>query len=212
MHGGRSSRLLAIGLQWNLRLLEVEAERSSSSFCSTSSVSLSSVWECPAGDLLQTVREQDQSKYHHYCCCCGDQRTLHFDPSLLYHRFLDVCHLQSVQLLSFAASQCWLMLNGEWLLQLQWQQVEEELQMVSSTCRCCRLQLSDGAGEPPGVYHVLCAGTLFALHTNGLICILMMCLQLKPQLSLTFLLLKHFKHTKSNLQLATSASEAVQTT
>lgn len=64
MHGSRSHRLLAVSLEWDLKLLEVEAERSSSSFASTSSVSLSSVWEGPAGDLLQTVREQDRGKYH----------------------------------------------------------------------------------------------------------------------------------------------------
>lgn len=69
MHGGRSSRLLAVGLQWNLKLLEVESERSSS-------VSLASVWECPAGDLLQTVREQDQGECHHHRCSRGNQRTL----------------------------------------------------------------------------------------------------------------------------------------
>lgn len=63
MHGSRSYRLLAVSLQWDLKLLEVEAERSSSSFSSTSSVSLSSVWECPAGDLLQTIREQGHGKY-----------------------------------------------------------------------------------------------------------------------------------------------------
>lgn len=85
-----------------------------------------------------------------------------------------------MQLLSFAASQCWLLLNGDWLLQLQWQQVEEELQ-TASTSHCCRLRLSDNAGEPPAVHHVLCAETLFALHANGLICILMMCSQLKQQ-------------------------------
>lgn len=69
VHGGRSSRLLAVGLQWNLKLLEVESERSSS-------VSLASVWECPAGDLLQTVREQDQGECHHHRCSRGNQRTL----------------------------------------------------------------------------------------------------------------------------------------
>lgn len=118
-----------------------------------------------------------------------------------------MCRLQSVQLLSFAASQCWLLLNGHCLLQLQWQRVEEELQTASYTSRCCRLRLSDGAGEPPAVYHVLCAETLFALHTNGLVCILMMSSQLKPQNSLTFLLPRHFRHSKTNLQLAISANE-----
>lgn len=67
VHGGRSSRLLAVGLQWNLKLLEVE---------SASFVSLASVWECPAGDLLQTVREQDQGECHHHRCSRGNQRTL----------------------------------------------------------------------------------------------------------------------------------------
>lgn len=87
MQGSRSSRLITVGLQWDLKLLEVEGERSSSSFSSTSSVSLSSVWDCPAGDLLQTIREQDQGKYHHHCCYCGDQKTLHHNPSLLQHHF-----------------------------------------------------------------------------------------------------------------------------
>lgn len=81
VQGGRSSRLLAVGLQWDLKLLELEAERSSSS--SSSSVSLASVWECPAGDLLQTIREQDQGEYNHHLCCRGDQRSLRSLPYFL---------------------------------------------------------------------------------------------------------------------------------
>lgn len=126
-------------------------------------------------------------------------------PSLLYHLFFfpDVCRLQSVQLLSFAASHCWLLLNGDWLLQLQWQQAEEELQTTSSSC-CCRLQLSDG--ELPAVHHVLCAETLFVLHANGLVCILLTSSQPKHKNSPTLLLPKQSEHTKSKLQLATRAS------
>ncbi|XP_026220471.1 spatacsin isoform X2 [Anabas testudineus] len=49
-----SFRLLAVGSQWHLRLLEVEAEHSA---C----ISLLQVSECPGDRLLQTVREQDSS-------------------------------------------------------------------------------------------------------------------------------------------------------
>lgn len=51
-------RLLAVGAQCDLKLLEAEAERSAS-------ISLLSVCECPADRLLQTVREQDDGEYHH---------------------------------------------------------------------------------------------------------------------------------------------------
>ncbi|XP_037306899.2 spatacsin isoform X2 [Pungitius pungitius] len=43
-------RLLAVGAQWDLQLVEVEAETSVTAVC---------VSQCPSGRLLQTVREQD---------------------------------------------------------------------------------------------------------------------------------------------------------
>lgn len=121
---------------------------------------------------------------------------LHPNPSLLHLHFFffpDVCRLHSVQLLSFVASHCWLLLNGDWLLQLQWRQAEDELQTTasSSSCWCRHLQLSDGAGELPAVDHVLCAETLFVMHANGLICILMIYSQPKHKNSLSLLLPKH---------------------
>lgn len=80
--------------------------------------------------------------------------------------FPGVHELQSVQLLAFVAGRCRLLLNGDWLLQLQWRQTEAELQTVS----CCRVQLA-GGGEPSAVHHVVCGETLFVLHSTGLICI-----------------------------------------
>ncbi|XP_039988709.1 spatacsin [Xiphias gladius] len=127
--GVSSSRLLAVGSQWDLRLLEVEAERSAS-------VSLLCVSECPADQLLQTVREQDHS----------------------------VCELQSLRLLSFAAGRCCVLLNGDWLLQLRWRQVEEELQMLS----CSSVQLTDSSRHA-AVHHCVCRETLFILSSTGLI-------------------------------------------
>ncbi|XP_032365008.1 LOW QUALITY PROTEIN: spatacsin, partial [Etheostoma spectabile] len=50
--GGGGLRLLAVGSEWDLKLLEVEAERSTS-------ISALCVSECPAERLLQTVRRQD---------------------------------------------------------------------------------------------------------------------------------------------------------
>lgn len=165
---GRSSgggfRLLAVEDQWDLKLLEAEAERSVS-------ISLVSACECPAHRLLQAIREQDQGEYPHHHCCHGGlkrhaRRPLSRPPSLIVLSFPGVCELQSVQLLSFVAGRCCLLLNGDWLLQLQWQQTEAELQTAS----CCRIQLAGGS-EPSAVHHVVCAETLFVLHSTGLICI-----------------------------------------
>ncbi|TDH09875.1 hypothetical protein EPR50_G00092640 [Perca flavescens] len=50
---GGGSRLLAVGSRWDLKLLEVEAERSAS-------ISAPIVSECPADRLLQTVRQHDE--------------------------------------------------------------------------------------------------------------------------------------------------------
>ncbi|XP_056243814.1 spatacsin isoform X2 [Seriola aureovittata] len=127
--GVGSFRLLAVGSQCDLKLLEVEAERSAS-------VSLLCVSECPADRLLQTVREQDHS----------------------------VSELQSLRVLSFTAGRCCVLLNADWLLQLQWQQVEEELQILS----CCSLQLTD-SNRHTAVHHCVCRETLFTLSSTGLI-------------------------------------------
>ncbi|XP_071316860.1 spatacsin isoform X2 [Trachinotus anak] len=127
--GVSSFRLLAVGSQCDLKLLEVEAQRSAS-------ISLLCVSECPADLLLQTVREQDHS----------------------------VCELQSLRVLSFAAGRCCVMLNDDWLLQLQWQQVEEELQILS----CCNIQQTDSSRHT-AVHHCVCRETLFTLSPSGLI-------------------------------------------
>lgn len=78
-----------------------------------------------------------------------------------------MCELQSVRVLSFAAGRCCVLLNCDWLLQLQWQQTEEELQTVS----CCNIQLTDG-NKHTAVHHCVCRETLFILNSTGIICIL----------------------------------------
>uniref|UniRef100_UPI0037E77A2A spatacsin n=1 Tax=Semicossyphus pulcher TaxID=241346 RepID=UPI0037E77A2A len=127
--GASSFRLLAVGSQCELKLLEVEAERSAST-------SLLCVSERPADRLLQTVTEQDQG----------------------------VCELQTLQVLSFAAGRCCLLLNCDWLLQLQSHQTEEELQTLS----CCRIQLTDN-NTHTAIHHCVCRGTMFILSSTGLI-------------------------------------------
>ncbi|CAK6975275.1 LOW QUALITY PROTEIN: spatacsin [Scomber scombrus] len=94
------------------------------------------VYECPADRLLQAIREKDQS----------------------------VCELRSVSVLSFSAGRCCVLLNGGWLLQVQWQQTEEELQ----TFTCCNIQLIDRDAHR-AVHHCVCRETLFTLSSTGLI-------------------------------------------
>lgn len=53
--GSACCRLLVVGSQFNLRLLEVEAKLSAS-------ISLLCVCECPAERLLQAVRGQDHGE------------------------------------------------------------------------------------------------------------------------------------------------------
>lgn len=77
------------------------------------------------------------------------------------------CELQALRVLSFVAGRCCLMLNSDWLLQLQWQQVEAELQILS----CCNIQMID-SDTSTAVHHCLCSETLFTLSSTGLICIL----------------------------------------
>ncbi|XP_069570605.1 spatacsin [Brachyistius frenatus] len=125
---GGGFRLLAVGCEWDLQLLEVEADRGAS-------VTPLCVSEYPAERLLQTVREHDPS----------------------------VCELRSLRVLSFAAGCCCVMLNRDWLLQLRWQQTEEELQMFSS----CRIQLTD-SDRLAAVHHCVCSETLFTLSATGL--------------------------------------------
>ncbi|XP_067446801.1 spatacsin isoform X2 [Thunnus thynnus] len=127
--GVSNFRLLAVGSQCNLKLLEVETER-------PASISLLSVYEYPADRLLQTVREKDHN----------------------------VCELQSVCVLSFSAGRCCVLLNGAWLLQLQWQQTEEELQ----TLTCCNIRPTD-SNRHSAVHHCVCRETLFILSSTGLI-------------------------------------------
>ncbi|XP_078112486.1 spatacsin isoform X1 [Sander vitreus] len=132
---GGGFRLLAVGSQWDLKLLEVEAERSASisAFC---------VSECPADRLLQTIGQQDDS----------------------------VCELESARVLSFAAGRACVLLNRDWLLQLQWQQAEAEPQMLS----CCSIQLTDG-NRHTAVHHCVCRETLFILDSTGLISVYTIC-------------------------------------
>ncbi|XP_047451855.1 spatacsin [Mugil cephalus] len=127
--GDSNLRLLAVGSQWDLKLLEVKAERSAS-------ISLLSVSECPADSLLQTVKDQDHS----------------------------VCELKSVRVLSFAAGRCCILLNCDWLLQLQWHQAEEEPRTLS----CCSLQLDD-RDRLMAAHHCVITDTLFILSSTGLI-------------------------------------------
>ncbi len=180
--GVSSFRLLAVGSQCDLKLLEVEAERSAS-------ISLLRVSECPADGLLQTVREQDHGEFHDQptitrvrlqssrrgLTCSTWQKTL---KQLWCFRFMliniinvslfsDVCELQSLRVLSFAAGHCYVLLNCDWLLQLQWQQMEEEPQTLS----CCNIQLTD-SNRHTAVHHCVCRETLFILSSSGLICIL----------------------------------------
>uniref|UniRef100_A0A3Q3QXR4 Spatacsin C-terminal domain-containing protein n=1 Tax=Monopterus albus TaxID=43700 RepID=A0A3Q3QXR4_MONAL len=65
---------------------------------------------------------------------------------------------------SFAAGRCCVMLNSDKLLQLQWQQMEEEPQMLS----CCSIQSAD-SNRHPVVHHCVCRDTLFSLSSTGLI-------------------------------------------
>ncbi|XP_008279865.1 spatacsin [Stegastes partitus] len=99
-------------------------------------VSLLCVAKHPADRLLQTIREQDHS----------------------------VCELQSVDVLSFATGRCCVLLNCVWLLQLRWQQGEEEPQTLS----CCSIQLTDN-DRHTAVHHCVCRETLFILSSAGLI-------------------------------------------
>uniref|UniRef100_A0A3Q2VZF3 SPG11 vesicle trafficking associated, spatacsin n=1 Tax=Haplochromis burtoni TaxID=8153 RepID=A0A3Q2VZF3_HAPBU len=78
-----------------------------------------------------------------------------------------VSELQAVQVLSFVTARCCALLNSDWLLQLQWQQEEEEPQTLS----CCRVQLADSV-SCSAVHHCVSMETLFALSSTGLICIL----------------------------------------
>uniref|UniRef100_A0A1A7YYA7 Spastic paraplegia 11 n=1 Tax=Iconisemion striatum TaxID=60296 RepID=A0A1A7YYA7_9TELE len=123
--------LLAVESQSDLKLLEVEAEQSST-------ISLVVMCKCPADLLLDIITKQDQS----------------------------VCELRSVQVLSFAAGRSCVIVNWDWLLQLQWQQGEEEPEMLS----CCGVQLSS-MDRQPAVHHCVCAETLFILSATGFISI-----------------------------------------
>nr|XP_046249674.1 spatacsin isoform X2 [Scatophagus argus] len=104
----------------------------------SASISLLLVSECPAERLLQTIRQQDHS----------------------------VCELQSVRLLSFAAGRCCVLLNSDWLLQLQWLQTEEE--ELLQTLSCCNVQPTD-SNRHADVHHCVCRDTLFVLSSTGLI-------------------------------------------
>uniref|UniRef100_A0A3P9AU02 SPG11 vesicle trafficking associated, spatacsin n=1 Tax=Maylandia zebra TaxID=106582 RepID=A0A3P9AU02_9CICH len=75
-----------------------------------------------------------------------------------------VSELQAVQVLSFVTARCCALLNSDWLLQLQWQQEEEEPQTLS----CCRVELADSV-SCSAVHHCVSMETLFALSSTGLI-------------------------------------------
>lgn len=132
IHSGprNSSRLLAIGSHFDLKLLEV-VNRSSS-------VSVRSVSECSANRLLQTVREHNHS----------------------------VSELQTLRILSWFSGRCCVLINNEWMLQLQWQQTKEEPQTLS----CCKIQQNNDDGLM-AVHHCVCRETLFTLSSSGLISI-----------------------------------------
>ncbi|TNN00676.1 hypothetical protein fugu_011922 [Takifugu bimaculatus] len=124
---GGAARLLAVGAQCHLKLLEVNTERGSP---------ISLLWDSSADQLLEALREQDH----------------------------DVCEQQSLLVLSFAAGRCFVLLNTDWLLQLQWRPAEAELQTTS----CCRIQLSDDSRHT-SVDRCISRETLFILSTSGLI-------------------------------------------
>ncbi|XP_023811202.1 spatacsin isoform X3 [Oryzias latipes] len=126
-HGSSRPRLLAVGSQWNLKLLEVEAKPAAS-------ISLLCVSECPAEGLLRDVGEQS----------------------------LGMSDLQSLQVLSFKAALCCVLLNGTWLLQMHL--ADDQLKPLTS----CRIQPTDR--EPLAAsHHCVCADTLFSLWPSGLI-------------------------------------------
>ncbi|XP_061578291.1 spatacsin isoform X2 [Cololabis saira] len=96
--------------------------------------SLLCVSETPADQLIHAVQDRDQS----------------------------VSELRSVQVLSFVAGCCVVLLNGEWVLQLRWLQNDHQPRTTS----VCRLQLS---GDKPAVHHCVSAETLFVMRDTGLI-------------------------------------------
>lgn len=101
-------------------------------------------------------RQQQPHMQRAVCCLC-----------LISCLVSDVCELQSLVVLSFAAGRCFVLLNTDWLLQLRWRPAEEELQTTS----CCRIQLSDDSRQT-AADHCIYRETLFILSTSGLICIL----------------------------------------
>lgn len=155
---GGTARLLAVGAQCHLKLLEVNTERGSP---------MSLLWVSSAGQLLEALREQDHGENQaepavasavaasSACCLC-----------LISCLFSDVYELQSLLVLSFAAGRCFVLLNTDWLLQLQWRPAEAELQTTS----CCRIQLSDYSRHT-SVDRCIYRETLFILSTSGVICI-----------------------------------------
>lgn len=120
------SRLLAVGSEFELKLLEV---------CDDPGISARCVWENSSVKLLQTLRERDQS----------------------------VSELQSLHVLSWAGGLCCILINSEWILQLQWSQTEEQPRVVS----CFALRHSDE--ERRTVHHCVCRETLFSLTSSGVI-------------------------------------------
>ncbi|PWA19897.1 hypothetical protein CCH79_00016604, partial [Gambusia affinis] len=73
-------------------------------------VSLLTVQKCNVDNLLEIVKESDKS----------------------------VCELVSIQVLSFMANQCCVLVNNDWILQLHWEQASQEPKTIS----CCRFQLT----------------------------------------------------------------------
>ncbi|KAJ0029023.1 hypothetical protein NQD34_004020 [Periophthalmus magnuspinnatus] len=75
-----------------------------------------------------------------------------------------VSEFQSLHVLSWISGLCCVLINSEWILQLQWQQTEEEPEIVS----CLRIQQNVRESQTP-VHHCVCRGALFTITTNGLI-------------------------------------------
>lgn len=151
LRGGRL-RLLAVGSQWDLKLLQVDTE-------GAASVSLLHLQDCPTDRLLQTVREQDPSEYPRVCVCVCV-------INICNHRVClssGVCELQSLCVLSCVAGRCCVLMNCTWLLRWRWTQ--EELQMLS----CCNIRRSD---DISAAQQCVTMETLFVLSDSGLICIL----------------------------------------
>uniref|UniRef100_A0AAV2KZZ4 Spatacsin C-terminal domain-containing protein n=1 Tax=Knipowitschia caucasica TaxID=637954 RepID=A0AAV2KZZ4_KNICA len=127
----RVFKLVAVGSELELKLVEVSV--------GPGSISLLPVCEATAEDLLQKIREKDQS----------------------------VSELQSLHVLSWSSACGCVLVNSEWILRLQLQQTEQQLNVES----CFRIQPEDRRSETV-VHHCVCSETLFCVTASGFISVL----------------------------------------